>query len=188
MIFYQINETHASFSFAIEQGKETTTGNRNESRTINNWSLQNCTHSGTTNQFSSRHPGHENWISLNGKPSSSKKRSTFALWLPRMDQNGFLQRFEMPKPRKAISHGSNSGSQKKPSKGAAVFPEVKRMIKRLKTTPANPASASSTLNEPWFRSGRLGLGWINVSSSVHLRSHKLAYYKQHQHFSNYLEK
>ena len=161
MIFYQINETHASFSFAIEQGKETTTGNRNESRTINNWSLQNCTHSGTTNQFSSRHPGHENWISLNGKPSSSKKRSTFALWLPRMDQNGFLQRFEMLQPRKAISHGSNSGSQKKPSKGAAVFPEVKRMIKRLKRTPANPASASSTLNQPWFRSGRLNRPELN---------------------------
>ena len=67
----------------------------------------------------------------------------------------------MPQPRKAISHGSNSGSQKKTSKGAAVFPEVKRMIKRLKRTPANPASASSTLNQPWFRSGRLNRPELN---------------------------
>jgi len=32
--------------------------------------------------------------------------------------------------------GPTSGSKKKQSKGAAVFPEVKRMIKRLKRTSA----------------------------------------------------
>ena len=51
-----------------------------------------------------------------------------------MDKNGFLKRFKLTQERKTRSHGSNSGSQKKPSKGAAVFPELKRMIKRLKRT------------------------------------------------------
>ena len=142
--------------------KKTTTGNSNESRTINNWSLHNCTHPGTTNQFSSRHPGHENWISLKRQTIIFEKEKHFCSLMPRMDQNGLLQRFEIPQPRKALSHGSNSGSQKKKSsKGAAVFPEVKRMIKRLKRTPANRASASSTLNQPWFRSGRLNRPGLN---------------------------
>ena len=64
MIFYHINEKHASISFTIEQEKKTTTGSRNESRTINNCCQDNCANSGTTNQFSSRQPGQENWISL----------------------------------------------------------------------------------------------------------------------------
>ena len=63
MIFYKINEKHASISLAIKQEKKNT-GSRNESRTIDSCCLENCTHSGTTNQFFSRHPGHENWISL----------------------------------------------------------------------------------------------------------------------------
>ena len=67
----------------------------------------------------------------------------------------------MPQPRKAISHGSNSGCQNKPSKGAAVFSEVKRMIKGLKRTPADSASASSTLNQLWFRLGRLNSPGLN---------------------------
>ena len=162
MIFYQINEKHASFSFAIEQEKKKQPleivmnperSTADPYRTVRTQAL--------LISFPHATLGTKTGYRQKGKPSSSKKRSTFALWLPRMDQNVFLQRFEMPQPRKAISHGSNSGSQKKPSKGAAVFPEVKRIIKRLKRTPANPASASSTLNQPWFRSGRLNRPGLN---------------------------
>ena len=63
--------------------------------------------------------------------------------------------------KKSYVTGQTQDPRKKPSKGAVVFPEVKRMMKRLKRTPANPESASSTLNHRWFRSGRLNRPGLN---------------------------
>ena len=81
--------------------------------------------------------------------------------------------------------GPNQDPRTKPSKGAAVFPEVKGMIKMLKRTPVN----RSISDQSCFRSGRLnkpGLSQHRLQWDV--RSHTLAYYRQNQHLSNYLEK
>ena len=142
--------------------KKTTTGNSNESRTINNWSLHNCTHPGTTNQFSSRHPGHENWISLKRQTIIFEKEKHFCSLIAQNGPEWVLTEIRNSTAKKSYkSRVQLRIPEKKPSKGAAVFPEVKRMIKRLKRTPANRASASSTLNQPWFRSGRLNRPGLN---------------------------
>lgn len=157
-----MKSTPASASPSSRKKKTTITGNRNESRTINNWFLQSCTHSGTTNQFSSRHPRHENWISLKRQTIIFEEENHFCSLIARNGPEWFLTEIRNATAKKSYkSQVQLRIPEKKPSKGAAVFPEVKRMMKRLKRTPANLESASSTLNHRWFRSGRLNRPGLN---------------------------
>lgn len=82
--------------------------------------------------------------------------------------------------------GPNQDPRKKnPSKGPAVFPEVKGMIEMLKRTPVN----RSISDQSCFRSGRLNKPELSQHRlQWDVRSHRLAYYRQNQHLSNYLEK